>query len=57
VSVEAQIHGFLDLPPGGYDVLAHTLDEESDELTEAYGAAEVPHRQVRAVADLRRRDR
>ena len=32
VSVEAQLYGFLELPPGEFNVLAHTLNEELDEL-------------------------
>ncbi|PWW22727.1 hypothetical protein JD79_01886 [Geodermatophilus normandii] len=55
VSVAAQIHGFLDLPPGEYNVLAHTLNEELDELAEAYRSARVPLQQ-RAVWEGPRRD-
>jgi len=32
VTVEAQLHGLLELPAGEYNVLAHTLNEELDEL-------------------------
>ncbi|MGR7023081.1 hypothetical protein [Geodermatophilus sp. URMC 62] len=57
VSVAAQIHGFLDLPPGEYNVLAHALDEELEDIVAACGSAVVPLKQTAAREEPGRRDR
>ncbi|MFW3170944.1 hypothetical protein [Geodermatophilus sp. CPCC 206100] len=48
VSVDAQVHGLLDLAPGEYNVLAHALNEELAELPDGGRAGRVAHRQVAA---------
>ena len=53
LSVEAQIHGLIDLPAGEYNVLAHTLNEELDDLPESRHVGRVPHRHSSVGRDLR----
>jgi hypothetical protein len=44
LSVDAQLHGVLELPGGEYNVLAHSLNEELDELPESGRVGRVAHR-------------
>ena len=53
LSVEAQIHGLLDLPPGEYNVLAQTLNEELADLPESRQVGRVAHRPSSVGQDLR----
>jgi len=53
VSVEAQIHGLVELPAGEYNVLAHTLNEELEELPECRSVGRVLQRQPSVGQDLR----
>ena len=55
VSVAAQLFGLLALPPGEFNVLAHTVNEALEDLPEAARAAPVPFLRLRADDDLRRR--
>lgn len=51
ISVDAQIHGVLDLSAGEFNVLAHALNEEADELPEAASLPRVPYKQAFAEED------
>jgi hypothetical protein len=48
VSIEAQLYGLIDLPVGEYNVLAHTVNEELEELPEHEREPRVPYLPVRA---------
>jgi hypothetical protein len=56
-SVEAQIHGVLDLAPGEYNVLAHALNEALDDAAEKLTAARVAYRESVRGEDARGRGR
>ena len=46
VAVSAQLHGVLDLRPGEFNVLAHTLNEELDDLPAARPMGRVAYVEV-----------
>jgi hypothetical protein len=54
VAVEAQVHGLLDLPRGEYNVLAHTLNEELDDLPGGDRIGRVPYQRVEVEGHLHR---
>ncbi|MGY1603125.1 hypothetical protein [Geodermatophilus sp. SYSU D00815] len=54
VSVEGQLHGLFDLPPREFNVLAHSVNEELDDLADA--GPRVPMRPL-AHEELHRRNR
>ncbi|MGY1742793.1 MULTISPECIES: hypothetical protein [unclassified Blastococcus] len=54
VSVEAHLHGVLEIPAGEYNVLAHALNEELDDLPEADRVPRVPYRRSVGESLLRR---
>lgn len=55
LAVDAQLHGLLELGPGEFNVLAHALNEEVDELPEAPFLPRVLYKHVAADEDRHRR--
>lgn len=55
LSVDAQLHGVIALPPGEFNVLAHAVNEEVDDLPEAASTPRVPYKRVTADEESNRR--
>lgn len=54
VSVEAQVYGLMDLPPGEYNVLAHAVNEALDEVPGAVRGRKVRYLPAGDRGGLRR---
>jgi hypothetical protein len=55
LSVDAQVHGVLELPAGDYNVLAHAVNEALDDLPAPEREPKIAYRQLVRDEELRGR--